>query len=68
MFKEVGLFGALGTDCDSPFPLVQTTFEFLQKQVQDIDFIIYTGDTVRHVSFDLVCTVDISLKRPYYFP
>lgn len=47
--KESGKYGALGTKCDSPIPLVQATFDFLKKEIQDVDFIIYTGDTVRHV-------------------
>lgn len=58
-FDQVGTFGALGTLCDSPMSLVDATFEFLKKHVQDIDFIIYTGDTVRHVSsiiaFYIIC-------------
>jgi hypothetical protein len=48
--SKTGTFGALGTKCDSPIPLVNATFAFLQNNVQDIDFILYTGDTVRHVS------------------
>ena len=47
--KQSGKYGALGTDCDSPIPLVDATFNFLKKDIADIDFIIYTGDTVRHV-------------------
>ncbi|KAI8078979.1 Metallo-dependent phosphatase-like protein [Gilbertella persicaria] len=46
--SESGKFGALGTDCDSPVPLVRATFDFLKNEINDIDFIIYTGDTVRH--------------------
>lgn len=46
--KESGKYGALGTKCDSPTALVQATFRFLKKEIRDIDFIIYTGDTVRH--------------------
>ncbi|KAI7899685.1 Metallo-dependent phosphatase-like protein [Cokeromyces recurvatus] len=42
-----GKFGALGTRCASPVPLVDATFKFLKKEINQIDFIIYTGDTVR---------------------
>ena len=49
--KQVGKYGALGSRCDSPTALIQATFDFLKKEVKDIDFILYTGDTVRHVSF-----------------
>ncbi|CAO3659359.1 unnamed protein product [Rhizopus stolonifer] len=46
--KEAGKFGALGTDCDSPISLVKASFDFLKEHVQDVDFILYTGDTARH--------------------
>ncbi|CEG77435.1 hypothetical protein RMATCC62417_12186 [Rhizopus microsporus] len=46
--KESGKYGALGTDCDTPVPLVQIAFDFLKEKVQDVDFILYTGDTARH--------------------
>ncbi|KAI8351509.1 Metallo-dependent phosphatase-like protein [Blakeslea trispora] len=46
--EQTGKFGALGTKCDSPIPLVDATFSFLKNDITDIDFIIYTGDTVRH--------------------
>ncbi|KAI9259300.1 Metallo-dependent phosphatase-like protein [Sporodiniella umbellata] len=46
--SEVGKFGALGTECDTPISLVKATFDFLKEHVQDIDFILYTGDTARH--------------------
>ncbi|KAG2203793.1 hypothetical protein INT47_012726 [Mucor saturninus] len=46
--SESGKYGALGTRCDSPVALVKTAFDFLKKEIRDIDFIIYTGDTVRH--------------------
>lgn len=49
--SESGKYGALGTECDSPTALVDAAFNFLKKEVKDIDFIIYTGDTVRHVSW-----------------
>jgi hypothetical protein len=48
--SATGTYGNLGSKCDSPIPLVNATFNFLQSSVQDIDFILYTGDTVRHVS------------------
>lgn len=45
-----GKYGALGSDCDSPIALVDATFDYLKNNVNDIDFIVYTGDTVRHVN------------------
>ncbi|KAJ2956365.1 hypothetical protein NQZ79_g7775 [Umbelopsis isabellina] len=44
-----GRYGTLGSKCDTPISLVQSTFEYLKKpQFQNMDFIIYTGDTARH--------------------
>ncbi|CAO3646944.1 unnamed protein product [Mucor fragilis] len=43
-----GKFGVLGSDCDSPKALIDATFEFLKQQASDADFVIYTGDSVRH--------------------
>ncbi|KAJ3326657.1 Endopolyphosphatase [Blyttiomyces sp. JEL0837] len=45
-----GKFGALGTDCDTPFTLLDSAFHFLTTNTvtKDVDFIIYTGDTARH--------------------
>ncbi|CAH0021845.1 unnamed protein product [Clonostachys rhizophaga] len=46
-----GTYGAETTDCDSPFSLVNATFDWLRDNVKDeIDFIIWTGDTARHDS------------------
>ncbi|KAI8342778.1 Metallo-dependent phosphatase-like protein [Chlamydoabsidia padenii] len=46
--NTAGKFGALHTDCDSPIALVDASFKFMKESLQDIDFIIYTGDTARH--------------------
>ncbi|RIB23918.1 Metallo-dependent phosphatase-like protein [Gigaspora rosea] len=43
-----GKFGILSTPCDTPFALSNSTFEFMRSNFEDIDFIIYTGDAVRH--------------------
>ncbi|KAH8174059.1 calcineurin-like phosphoesterase domain-containing protein [Sarocladium implicatum] len=46
-----GSFGAEKTDCDSPLSLVNATFDWVREHVKDdIDFIIWTGDTARHDS------------------
>ncbi|KAK7941123.1 calcineurin-like phosphoesterase [Apiospora aurea] len=46
-----GVYGAETSDCDSPFALVNATFEWLSKNVQDeVDFVIWTGDSARHDS------------------
>ncbi|KAI8090038.1 Metallo-dependent phosphatase-like protein [Halteromyces radiatus] len=46
--NTAGKFGALNTECDSPLSLVNASFQFMKNSLQDIDFILYTGDTARH--------------------
>ena len=44
-----GIYGAETSDCDSPFSLVNATFQWIDKHLKDsIDFIIWTGDSARH--------------------
>ncbi|KAK3497783.1 Metallo-dependent phosphatase-like protein [Neurospora hispaniola] len=46
-----GVYGAEVSDCDSPFALVNATFDWIAANVKDdIDFVIWTGDTARHDS------------------
>ncbi|KAI8584784.1 hypothetical protein K450DRAFT_4839 [Umbelopsis ramanniana AG] len=47
--NTAGHFGTLGSDCDSPVSLVDSVFDFMKGAAfQDVDFIVYTGDTARH--------------------
>jgi len=34
--------------CDTPAALVEGSFQWVQKNLPDIDFILYTGDTASH--------------------
>ncbi|KAJ8107357.1 hypothetical protein OPT61_g8925 [Boeremia exigua] len=44
-----GLYGAETSGCDSPFSLVNETFRWIKDNVRDdIDFVIWTGDSARH--------------------
>ena len=44
-----GAYGAEVTDCDSPWALINATFDWVEKNVKGtIDFIIWTGDSARH--------------------
>lgn len=47
-----GTAGILGTemsDCDTPFTLVNATFQWINDNLKDhIDFVIWTGDSARH--------------------
>lgn len=43
-----GLYGAPYSICDSPFSLVNVTFDWIDKNLMDeIDFIVWTGDNAR---------------------
>ncbi|KAK4459087.1 Metallo-dependent phosphatase-like protein [Cladorrhinum samala] len=44
-----GPYGAETSDCDSPFALVNATFDWIEANLKDkIDFIVWTGDSARH--------------------
>lgn len=46
---SAGFYGAEKTDCDTPFTLVNATFEWIAKHLRDqIDYVIWTGDSARH--------------------
>ncbi|PNY24841.1 Endopolyphosphatase [Tolypocladium capitatum] len=46
-----GTYGAEMTDCDSPFSLVDATFDWIEANVRDhVDFVVWTGDSARHDS------------------
>ncbi|KAL9050319.1 MAG: hypothetical protein Q9162_006707 [Coniocarpon cinnabarinum] len=50
---SAGPLGAEKTDCDSPIPLVNATFDWLAHNLADkIDFVIWTGDSARHDNDD----------------
>ncbi|CAG8449758.1 16567_t:CDS:2 [Funneliformis caledonium] len=46
--NKSGQFGTVGSKCDSPLALVDSAFSFLKENFQDVDFVIYTGDSLRH--------------------
>ncbi|KAM5532304.1 hypothetical protein V8D89_014062 [Ganoderma adspersum] len=44
-----GHYGLSYSDCDAPFSLTNYTFDFLDREwADDIDFVIWTGDSARH--------------------
>ncbi|KAJ5097019.1 Endopolyphosphatase Ppn1p-related protein [Penicillium angulare] len=46
---DAGYFGSEGTECDSPYSLINETFRWLEQNLKDdIDFVIWTGDSARH--------------------
>ena len=43
------MYGAETSDCDSPMSLLNATFDWIEDNLKDeIDFIIWTGDSARH--------------------
>jgi hypothetical protein len=47
--RTAGHFGVPDGPCDSPFSLINATFEYIEKVWKDkIDFIVWTGDNVRY--------------------
>ncbi|KAH8730977.1 Metallo-dependent phosphatase-like protein [Phaeosphaeriaceae sp. PMI808] len=48
-----GIYGAETSGCDSPYSLVNQTFQWINDNIKhDIDFIIWTGDSARHDNDD----------------
>jgi len=48
---RTGYYGAANTSCDTPFSLVNLTFDYIEREWKDkIDFIIWTGDNARYAS------------------
>ncbi|KAI0408899.1 Metallo-dependent phosphatase-like protein [Xylaria palmicola] len=46
-----GVYGAETSDCDSPMSLVNATLAWVREHLRDeIDFVIWTGDSARHDS------------------
>lgn len=44
-----GYYGAETSGCDTPLSLVNSTFDWIRDNIRDdIDFIIWTGDSARH--------------------
>jgi hypothetical protein len=43
-----GKYGALGSICDTPQVLLDSTFKWMADNTPDMDFILYTGDSARH--------------------
>ncbi|CAG8778051.1 13282_t:CDS:2, partial [Racocetra fulgida] len=46
--NTAGEYGTLLSRCDAPYTLSNETISYLQNTFKNIDFIIYTGDFVRH--------------------
>jgi endopolyphosphatase len=44
-----GVYGAETSDCDTPLTLVNATFKWIKDNIrEEIDFIVWTGDSARH--------------------
>jgi len=50
-----GYYGAETSDCDTPVHLVDATFKWIEENLKDeIDFIIWTGDSAKHDNDDQI--------------
>ncbi|CAN8098631.1 unnamed protein product [Discula destructiva] len=50
-----GTYGAETSDCDAPLSLVNATFDWISANVRnDIDFVVWTGDSARHDSDEAI--------------
>ncbi|KAF1915033.1 Metallo-dependent phosphatase-like protein [Ampelomyces quisqualis] len=48
-----GIYGAETSGCDSPYTLVNQTFQWINDHIKhDIDFVVWTGDSARHDNDD----------------
>ncbi|KJR81698.1 endopolyphosphatase [Sporothrix schenckii 1099-18] len=46
-----GTYGAETSDCDTPYSLINATFDWIAENIRDdIDFVVWTGDSARHDS------------------
>lgn len=46
-----GFYGAETSDCDAPISLLNATFDWIAANIRDeIDFVVWTGDSARHDS------------------
>ncbi|KAH7095897.1 Metallo-dependent phosphatase-like protein [Paraphoma chrysanthemicola] len=44
-----GIYGAETSGCDSPYSLINQTFQWINDNIKnDVDFVIWTGDSARH--------------------
>ncbi|EXJ86174.1 hypothetical protein A1O1_06544 [Capronia coronata CBS 617.96] len=61
---SAGYYGAEVTSCDSPFSLVNATFRWIKEHFKDqVDFVIWTGDSARHDNDDSIPRTDKSVIR-----
>ncbi|KAI6047177.1 Metallo-dependent phosphatase-like protein [Pisolithus marmoratus] len=53
--RRAGYYGTAYKECDSPFALTNFTLDYLEKRwSDDIDFVIWTGDSARHDNDDKI--------------
>ncbi|CAK7273368.1 Endopolyphosphatase [Sporothrix epigloea] len=52
---SAGKYGAETSDCDSPYSLINATFDWIAANLRDeIDFVVWTGDSARHDSDETI--------------
>lgn len=61
---QAGYYGAEVTECDTPFSLVNATFKWIEQHFKDqVDFVVWTGDSARHDNDDRLPRTDKSVIR-----
>ena len=46
--SESGYFGTPDSICDTPFSLVNATFDWIDRHLEPVDFVVWTGDNARY--------------------
>jgi endopolyphosphatase len=63
-----GYYGAETSACDSPLSLVNATFDWLKTHLRDeIDFVIWTGDSARHDNDENIPRTDAGVLQQNQF-
>lgn len=63
-----GYFGQEGSECDSPITLVNETFRWIEENLKDqIDFVVWTGDSVRHDNDERIPRTDDEIVEVNHF-
>lgn len=57
-----GYYGAETSDCDSPITLLNATFNWIRDHIKDeIDFVVWTGDSARHDNDEKIPRSDVQI-------
>lgn len=60
-----GEYGNLKSRCDTPIRLVEEAFLYMKEKFHKVDFVIYTGDSVRHNRDKLQPRMPVEVMRDH---